>query len=168
MRPQPVRHAPGKVYAYDMLQAPWSEAGRPGFYHKAVRGDRERGLFLGLLSFDPLTRTGVHQHLGVAVSYFLDGSLTDYWGAAVAGQAGINLKGATHDAVSYGKTTPGTNSTPARVRRASSTRRLKLRPTSTSPWTRSARCPRASPASPAASCTTTMAATTTAASSSSP
>ena len=104
MRPQPVRHAAGKVYAYDMLSTPWTEAGRPGFYHKAVRGDRERGLFLGLLSFDPLTRTGVHQHLGVAVSYFLHGSLTDYWGPAVAGQAGINLKGATHDAIAYGKT----------------------------------------------------------------
>ena len=104
MRPQAVRHEAGKVYAYDMLSAPWTEAGRPGFYHKAVRGDRERGLFLGLLAFDPLTRTGVHQHLGVAASYFLDGSLVDYWGPAVAGQAGINLKGATHDAISYGKT----------------------------------------------------------------
>ena len=100
---QSVRHLPGKVYGYDLLDAPWVPTGRPGLQQKVVRGDRERGLFLGLLGFDPLTRTGLHQHQAPALSYVLDGSLYDYDGPVVQGQVGINLKGATHDAVAYNR-----------------------------------------------------------------
>jgi hypothetical protein len=45
----------------------------------------------------------LHQHLGVATSYVVQGSLCDYGGTVVRGQMGINLKGATHDAVAYEK-----------------------------------------------------------------
>jgi hypothetical protein len=48
-----------------------------------------------------MTRSGLHQHLGVATSFILDGSLTDYQGAINLHEAGINLKGATHDAIAY-------------------------------------------------------------------
>ena len=103
MRVTAIRACPGKVYAYDTLAAPWTAMPRPGMYQKCMRGDREAGTFLGLLGFDPLTRTGLHQHQAPALSYFLDGSLTDYDGPAVQGQVGINLAGATHDAVAYNK-----------------------------------------------------------------
>jgi quercetin dioxygenase-like cupin family protein len=101
-QPRPRRPA-GKVYAYDMLEAAWTDTGLAGLRQKVVRMDRERGLFLGLLAFEPLTRTGLHQHQATAISYFLDGSLCDYAGFASAGMAGINLRGATHDAIAYNR-----------------------------------------------------------------
>ena len=45
-----------KVYAYDMIETPWSDTGLAGLKQKVVRIDRERGLFLGMLAFDPMTR----------------------------------------------------------------------------------------------------------------
>jgi hypothetical protein len=65
-----------------------------------VYGDREAGRFLGLIGFDPMVKTGLHQHLGVATSLFLAGSLDDYQGP-FRGGFGINLAGATHDAISW-------------------------------------------------------------------
>lgn len=101
MSVQPIRRLAGKVYAYDMADLAWQDTGRPGLHQRMVRADRERGLALGMIAFDPMTRSGLHQHQGTATSYFLDGSLYDYDGQVVRGQAGINLKGATHDAISY-------------------------------------------------------------------
>lgn len=92
--------APG-VYAYDMEALPWRETPRGTAREKAVRRDDAAGLFLGLIQFDPLSRSGVHQHLATATSYFLSGSLTDYQGTTGQGLVGINLAGATHDAVTY-------------------------------------------------------------------
>ena len=97
------RRLAGKVYAYDMLDAPWTGVGRAGLAQKVVRADRERGRYLGLIGFEPMTRTGLHQHLGTAISHFLDGSLYDYGGVTTQGQCGINLAGATHDAVAYNR-----------------------------------------------------------------
>ena len=102
MRAQSHRLA-NKVYAYDMLEDPWTDTGLAGLRQKIVRIDRERGLFLGMLAFEPMTRTGLHQHQATAISYFLDGSLCDYSGVASAGMAGINLRGATHDAIAYNR-----------------------------------------------------------------
>ena len=64
------RRLAGKVYAYDMLDAPWTGVGRAGLAQKVVRADRERGRYLGLIGFEPMTRTGLHQHLGTAISHF--------------------------------------------------------------------------------------------------
>lgn len=95
------RVQPG-VYAYDLEAIPWRTTPRGTSREKAVRRDPERGLFLGMLVFDPMSRSGVHQHRGVASSYFLSGELTDFQCTTRAGAVGINLTGATHDAVSYG------------------------------------------------------------------
>ena len=89
------------VSVYDADDLKWRAAGKSGLALKSVREDREKGLFLGLVGFEPLTRSGVHQHLGVATSFILDGGLTDYQGPITLHQAGINLKGATHDAIAY-------------------------------------------------------------------
>ncbi|HEY7609907.1 MAG TPA: hypothetical protein VIF14_11800 [Alphaproteobacteria bacterium] len=89
------------IYTYALDELPWRELGRPGVKDKSVRRERETGNYLGLIAFEPLSRSGLHQHLGTALSYFLAGSLTDYQGSASEGMAGINLAGATHDAVSY-------------------------------------------------------------------
>ena len=102
MRAQSHRLA-NKVYAYDMLEDPWTDTGLAGLRQKIVRIDREAGLFLGMLAFEPMTRTGLHQHQATAISYFLDGSLCDYSGVASTGMAGINLRGATHDAIAYNR-----------------------------------------------------------------
>jgi len=92
--------APG-VYAYDLEALPWRETPRGTVREKAVRREAESGRFLGLLTFDPLSRSGVHQHLATATSYFVAGSLVDYQGTTREGAIGINLAGATHDAVTY-------------------------------------------------------------------
>lgn len=87
------------VHALDGM--PWRELGRPGVKDKSVRADRATGHYLGVIAFEPMSRSGLHQHLGTALSYFLAGSLSDYQGSASEGMAGINLAGATHDAVAY-------------------------------------------------------------------
>ena len=90
-----------RVFVHDATRAPWVEAGKPGLHHKLVRGDEAKGEFLGLLAFEPLVSSGLHQHTGVATSYMLSGSLTDYWDTYREGVTGINLQGSTHDAICY-------------------------------------------------------------------
>lgn len=97
----PTHRVAAGVYAYDLESLPWQETPRGTAREKAVRRDEAAGLFLGLIAFDPLSRSGVHQHLATATSFFLAGSLTDYQGTTGAGSVGINLAGATHDAVAY-------------------------------------------------------------------
>jgi hypothetical protein len=96
------RIQPG-VFWQDTAELDWQAAGKPGIALKPVRSD-PAGLFLGLVGFEPMTRSGLHQHQATATSFFIDGSLTDYHGSAGLHQAGINLKGATHDAMAYQRT----------------------------------------------------------------
>ncbi len=91
------------VFVCDASQLEWQSAGKPGISLKPVRYDSEQGQFLGMVGFEPMVRSGTHQHQGVATSYFVDGALTDHQGTAVAGEVGVNLKGATHDAIAYRK-----------------------------------------------------------------
>lgn len=97
-RPAPVQK---HVHVYDADDLKWQTAGKTGLALKPVREDRDKGRFLGLVGFEPVTRSGLHQHLGVATSFIVDGGLTDYQGSVGLHEAGINLKGATHDAVAY-------------------------------------------------------------------
>ncbi len=92
------------VRVTDASLLPWQPAGKAGLALKPVRMDNTRGHFLGLVGFEPMTRSGLHQHQGVATSFFIDGALHDYQGSAGLHQAGINVKGATHDAVAYQRT----------------------------------------------------------------
>lgn len=95
------RARPRAVGVYDMTAAPWSDAGKAGIVQKVVRVDHVKGHYLGLVAFDPLVASGLHQHQGVATSYVLEGSLTDYAGTIRRGEVGINFKGSTHDAIPY-------------------------------------------------------------------
>jgi hypothetical protein len=90
-----------RVRVFDAERLEWHTAGKTGLALKPVREDREHGRFLGLVGFEPMSRSGLHQHLGVATSFILDGGLTDYQGSVQLHQAGINLEGATHDAIAY-------------------------------------------------------------------
>ena len=92
------------VSVVDTQQLAWQETGKPGVLQKQVRSDRTRGHFLGLIGIDSMVRSGLHQHLGVATSFFMSGGFTDYRGAIKTHEMGINLKGATHDAIAYGRT----------------------------------------------------------------
>ncbi|MGH8816742.1 MAG: cupin domain-containing protein, partial [Achromobacter pestifer] len=89
------------VYVYDVTDRPWQEVGLRGLAQKTVRRDDQTGHSFGFMSFDRLTRTGLHQHLGNAFSYFLAGALTDYQGTTGAGELGVNFPGSTHDAIAY-------------------------------------------------------------------
>ncbi|MBN3754330.1 hypothetical protein G3N95_15370 [Paraburkholderia sp. Tr-20389] len=92
------------VYVFDVSETPWQSVGKGGLAQKIVRRDDRTGHSFGYMSFDTLSRTGVHQHLGTAFSYFLSGSLTDFQGTTVAGQLGVNFAGSTHDAIAYSAT----------------------------------------------------------------
>ena len=53
----------------------WREAGKAGVAQKVVRRDAEREHFLGVIGVESFTRSGLHQHRGVATSFFLTGGL---------------------------------------------------------------------------------------------
>jgi quercetin dioxygenase-like cupin family protein len=89
------------VYVFDVSDQPWQGVGKGGLAQKVVRRDDRTGHSFGFMSFDTMARTGVHQHLGTAFSYFLSGALTDFQGATGMGQLGINFAGSTHDAIAY-------------------------------------------------------------------
>ena len=97
-RPAPV---PKNVHVYDADALEWHGVGKEGLALKPVREDKQKGLFLGLIAFEPNTRSGLHQHLGIATSFILDGGLTDYQGSVGLHEAGINFKGSTHDAFAW-------------------------------------------------------------------
>jgi hypothetical protein len=95
------RAASKRVHVFDANALPWQDTANPGLKLKAVRNDDALGEFLGLVSFAPFVRSAVHQHTGVATSFVVDGGLTDYHGALTLHQVGINVRGSTHDAMSY-------------------------------------------------------------------
>ncbi|MGQ2995075.1 MULTISPECIES: cupin domain-containing protein [unclassified Variovorax] len=101
---RPARLRDATIHIHDVAAAPWVEAGKPGLHQKLVRGNEGQGEFLGLLGFDALVASGLHQHTGVTSSYMLGGSLTDHWDTYKEGVTGINLEGSTHDAMCYCKT----------------------------------------------------------------
>jgi hypothetical protein len=90
-----------RVYVTPHEQLRWVDASRPGLRMAAVHENRETGRFLGLLGFETLCSSGLHHHVDIAFSYMLSGGLTDYAGTTGAGQMGINMPGATHDAIAY-------------------------------------------------------------------
>lgn len=91
----------GRVHVFDAASLPWQDTPEPGLRLKPVRYDDHSGGYLGLVGFEPMARSGLHQHRGVATSFVVDGGLTDYHGSLGLHQAGINLHGATHDAIAY-------------------------------------------------------------------
>lgn len=95
----------GRVLVHDASAMPWEPQSRPGLYMKTIRIDDAAGEFLGQIRFDPLVRSGVHQHQGVATSFVLEGELTDYHGPVCTHFLGINFLGSTHDAMAYVPTT---------------------------------------------------------------
>ncbi len=99
---RPVQQA--QVLVFDMGKSHWQATANPGLFLKPVRHDDEQGLFLGLVKFEAFTRSGLHQHQGLATSFVIDGGLTDYHGSINRHEAGLNFKGATHDAIAYQNT----------------------------------------------------------------
>jgi quercetin dioxygenase-like cupin family protein len=99
---QPVvqRIGHGGIHVIDATRLSWQATAQPGLQLLPIRQDDERGLFLGAVRFAPFTRSGVHQHQGVATSFVIDGGLTDQQGHVGLHVAGINQKGSTHEAVS--------------------------------------------------------------------
>jgi hypothetical protein len=92
------------VRAFSRKSLTWIDTNREGIRIQPVRATREAGQFFGFLAFDTMVNTGIHQHTGPAFSFFLHGGLADYQGIATAGQMGINLAGATHDAIAVAPT----------------------------------------------------------------
>lgn len=107
-RPTPIRPTPvyrraleGRVHVFDATPVPWHDTSNPGLKLKLIRDDDAQGEFLGLVRFEPFTRSGLHQHRGVATSFVLVGGLTDHHGSVRLHEVGINVFGSTHDAMAY-------------------------------------------------------------------
>lgn len=94
------RGAGSGVYAYDLATSPWVETGKTGVRLKPVRAS-DTGDFLGLVQFDMMTSSGVHQHHGPATSLMFSGAISDYQQSFGPGTVSVNLDGATHDAISW-------------------------------------------------------------------
>lgn len=85
----------------NMSDLPWVDSGKDGVLSQILRYDTTEGRFFGAARFEPMSRSGVHRHLGPAVSYMLEGSLSDHDNDVREGQAYINLTGAVHDVICY-------------------------------------------------------------------
>lgn len=101
LQPSYQRARNARVHVFDAGSMAWQDTANPGLRLKPVRNDDQRGEFLGLVSFAPFVRSGLHQHRGVATSFVLDGGLTDFHGSLKRHEVGINVRGSTHEAVSY-------------------------------------------------------------------
>lgn len=102
MSTTPLTSAQGdRIYVTNHAQLRWVDASRPGLRRASVHENSDTGRFLGLLGFEALSSSGLHQHVDIGFSYMLSGGLTDYAGTTIAGQMGINMPGATHDAIAY-------------------------------------------------------------------
>jgi hypothetical protein len=93
-------HPPG-VAVYDMTATEWVASGPTGIWQQNIGSDPDAGRWFGGVRFAPLSRSGVHRHLGPAASYMLSGSLVDHVTRMSGGQAVINLTGAVHDVICY-------------------------------------------------------------------
>jgi quercetin dioxygenase-like cupin family protein len=92
---------PPRVAVHDMAAAEWVPSGPRGIWQQNIRSDPANGRWFGGVRFEPLSRSGVHRHLGPAASYMLSGSLVDHVTRMSTGQALINLTGAVHDVICY-------------------------------------------------------------------
>ncbi|HWB48476.1 MAG TPA: hypothetical protein VG651_05160 [Stellaceae bacterium] len=89
------------IAVYDMAATQWAPSGPPGIWQQNIRSDPGAGRWFGGVRFEPLSRSGVHRHLGPAASFMLSGSLVDHATRMAGGQAVINLAGAVHDVICY-------------------------------------------------------------------
>jgi len=87
---QPPATSTCAVHVFDMGHSAWQATANPGLWLKPVRQDDVQGHYPGLVRFDAGTRSGLHQHQGVATSFVVEGGLTDYHGALRLHEAGIN------------------------------------------------------------------------------
>ena len=92
---------PGAVAVYDMADTEWVPSGPRGVWQQNIRSDPAAGRWFGGVRFEPLSRSGLHRHLGPSASYMLSGSLVDHVNRIAGGQALINVTGAVHDVICY-------------------------------------------------------------------
>jgi hypothetical protein len=97
----PSSNTPPRIAVHDMAAGEWAPSGPPGISQQNIRNDPGSGRWFGGVRFEPLSRSGVHRHLGPAASYMLSGSLVDHVTRQSGGQAVINLTGAVHDVICY-------------------------------------------------------------------
>jgi hypothetical protein len=97
----PQTNQPPGISVHDMAAGAWAPSGPAGISQQSIRSDPAAGRWFGGVRFEPLSRSGVHRHLGPAASFMLSGSLTDHVTRMSGGQALINLTGAVHDVICY-------------------------------------------------------------------
>jgi hypothetical protein len=89
------------VVVHDMTATEWVPSGPAGVWQQNIRSNPAAGRWFGGVRFEPLSRSGVHRHLGPTASYMLSGSLMDHVTRMTGGQAVMNFTGAVHDVICY-------------------------------------------------------------------
>lgn len=84
-----------------MDDIPWTDSGARRVAQQELRYDTVNGHYFGAAKFMPLARSGIHRHVGPAVSYMVYGALFDHDSEVREGQAYINFSGAVHNVVTY-------------------------------------------------------------------
>lgn len=84
-----------------MADVPWTPSGANGVLQQEIRYDTKGGHYFGAAKFSAHSQSGIHRHVGPAVSYMVHGALFDHDSEVRAGQAYINVSGAVHDVVAY-------------------------------------------------------------------
>jgi alkylated DNA nucleotide flippase Atl1 len=84
-----------------MDDIPWTDSGARKVAQQELRYDTASGHYFGAAKFMPLARSGIHRHVGPAVSYMIYGALFDHDSEVREGQAYINFSGAVHNVVTY-------------------------------------------------------------------
>lgn len=97
----PVQAPNRDVYVLRKEDVHWQDSLKPGLRFAPVHENKQTGHFLGLIGFDAMASSGLHQHTGAAFSYQLTGCIRDHGARVPAGEMGINLSGATHEAIAY-------------------------------------------------------------------
>jgi hypothetical protein len=97
----PKTNQPPGIAVHDMAAIEWVPSGPAGVEQQNIRSDPAAGRWFGGVRFAPLSRSGIHRHLGPAASMLLSGSLIDHAARMTGGQAVINPAGAVHDVICY-------------------------------------------------------------------
>ncbi len=67
----------GAISIVRMDDIEWTSSGARSVAQQEIRYDTESGHYFGAVKFQPLVWSGIHRHVGPAVSYMVYGALFD-------------------------------------------------------------------------------------------
>jgi anti-sigma factor ChrR (cupin superfamily) len=90
--------SPSSCYV-DVVNAPWETSKFPGIQHKLLYDNKASGMSALLFKLAPGAVVPLHEHMGVEMTYVLEGTLEDDEGVCTEGNFVWRPAGNTHEAV---------------------------------------------------------------------